>query len=340
MDDLHNTLEAGGYGGHEAERFLVRVLFCLFAEDTGIFEREAFRLYIMDRTQPDGSDLGLHLERLFAVLNTPRAKRQKNLDETLDAFPYVNGDLFAERLGFADLNRDMRNSLLACTTFDWSQISPAIFGSLFQGVMESRERRQNRRTLHQRAGHLEGGPVSFPRRLAEQIRVAQGQQASTEAVSRRNWPGCVFLDPACGCGNFLVIAYRELRLLEIGLLKLLAADEPAEAPRHSNHVEDRRGRLLAPVREQVASGRALAMWLMDHQMNVRLSEAFGQYYAQTSVDQIADHRLRQRISPRLGGVTAWSVSTPAREMVCWAMTTTLYGMRRLAWWPIRFTRQI
>ena len=111
MDDLHDTLEAGGYSGHELERFLVRILFCLFAEDTGIFDREAFRLYIIDRTQPDGSDLGLHLERLFAVLNTPRAKRQKNLDETLAAFPYVNGDLFAERLGFADLNRDMRNSL-------------------------------------------------------------------------------------------------------------------------------------------------------------------------------------------------------------------------------------
>ena len=138
MDDLHDALEAGGYEGHELERLLVRVLFCLFAEDTGIFEREAFRLYIEDRTKADGSDLGPHLARLFDVLNTPPEKRQQNLDETLAAFPYVNGELFAEHLGFADFNRNMRNRLLACTRFDWSCISPAVFGSLFQGVMEPR----------------------------------------------------------------------------------------------------------------------------------------------------------------------------------------------------------
>ena len=86
--------------------------------------------------------MGLHLARLFDVLDTPPDKRQKNLDEPLAAFPYVNGDLFAEKLGFADFNRDMRNALLACTRFDWSRISPAIFGSLFQAVMEPKERRQ------------------------------------------------------------------------------------------------------------------------------------------------------------------------------------------------------
>src|SRR5574340_1049474 len=142
MGDLHDALEAGGYKGHELERLLVRVLFCLFAEDTGIFEREAFRLYVEDRTKADGSDLGPHLARLFEVLNTPTEKRQANLDETLAAFPYVNGELFAERLSFADFNRAMRNSLLACTRFDWSRISPAVFGSLFQGIMEPRDRRQ------------------------------------------------------------------------------------------------------------------------------------------------------------------------------------------------------
>ena len=142
MGRLHDALEAGGYAGHQLERFLVRILFCLFAEDTGIFEPEAFRLYLLNRTAEDGSDLGLHLARLFEVLNTPRETRQKNLDETLATFAYVNGELFAENLGFADFNRDMRNALLACTHFDWSRISPAIFGSLFQAVMEPKERRQ------------------------------------------------------------------------------------------------------------------------------------------------------------------------------------------------------
>lgn len=142
MGRLHDALEVGGYSGHQLERFLVRVLFCLFAEDTGIFEREAFRLYLLNRTAQDGSDLGLHLARLFDVLNTPPEKRQTNLDETLATFAYVNGELFAENLGFADFNSDMRNALLACTRFDWSRISPAIFGSLFMAVMDQDERRQ------------------------------------------------------------------------------------------------------------------------------------------------------------------------------------------------------
>jgi len=142
MGRLHDALEGGGYSGHQLERFLVRILFCLFAEDTGIFEPEAFRLYLLNRTAEDGSDLGLHLAHLFDVLNTPPEKRQKNLDETLATFAYVNGELFAENLGFADFNRDMRNALLACTHFDWSRISPAIFGSLFMSVMDQDERRQ------------------------------------------------------------------------------------------------------------------------------------------------------------------------------------------------------
>lgn len=95
LGQLHDALEAGGYAGHDLERFLVRILFCLFAEDTGIFERESFRLFIENRTAADGSDLGQNLAHLFQILNTPPEKRQKNLDETLATFPYANGDLFS-----------------------------------------------------------------------------------------------------------------------------------------------------------------------------------------------------------------------------------------------------
>jgi hypothetical protein len=136
LGNLHDALEAGGYTGHDLEQFLVPVLFCLFAEDTGIFDRESFRLYIENRTAADGSDLGLHLARLFEILNTAPEKRKKNLDETLAGFPYVNGELFNEHLGFADFNADMRNALLACCQNDWSRISPAIFGSLFQSITQ------------------------------------------------------------------------------------------------------------------------------------------------------------------------------------------------------------
>ncbi len=182
MGTLHDALEAGGYTGHDLERFLVRILFCLFAEDTGIFERESFRLYLQNRTAADGSDLGLHLARLFEVLNTAKDKRQRNLDETLATFPYVNGELFQEHLGFADFNRDMRNALLACTHFDWSRISPAIFGSLFQAVMEPRERRRNRRPLHQRTRHPEGHPVFVPRQPPRRIRTRVAEQGGVAPI--------------------------------------------------------------------------------------------------------------------------------------------------------------
>lgn len=220
LGDLHDALQAGGYSGHQLERFLVRVLFCLFAEDTGIFERDAFRLYLANRTAADGSDLGLHLARLFDVLNTPEEARQANLDEELARFRYVNGDLFAERLGFADLNRDMRNALLACTRFDWASISPAVFGSLFQAVMQPKERRQI-------GGHYtsERDILKVVRALfLDELRAQFDHVRHTKPELRRFHKGLAglrFLDPACGCGNFLVITYRELRLLEIEVLQTL-----------------------------------------------------------------------------------------------------------------------
>ncbi len=278
LGGLHDTLEAGGYKGHQLERFLVRILFCLFAEDTGIFdEREMFRLYLENRTAEDGSDLGLHLARLFEVLDTPRENRQKNLDETLAAFPYVNGNLFAEKLDFADFNRDMRNALLACTRFDWSRISPAIFGSLFQAVMDDKERRQI------------GGHYTSERDILKVIRSlflddihAEFERVKSNKSQLKRFheklAGLRFLDPACGCGNFLVIAYRELRLLEIEILQILyreAQQGSGMLPLSLIDVDAFYGIEISEWPVRIAE---VAMWLMDHQMNNRLSEAFGQYF--------------------------------------------------------------
>ena len=276
MDDLHDALKAGGYSGHDLERFLVRILFCLFAAMTGHFRAERVSLYIEDRTKPDGSDLGLHLARLFDVLNTPAEKRQKNLDETLAAFPYVNGELFAEKLGFADFNRDMRNSLLACTRFDWSRISPAIFGSLFQGVMEPRERRQI-------GGHYTSErdilkvirPLFLDDLRAEFDRIKDNKNQLKQF--HQKLAGLRFLDPACGCGNFLVIAYRELRLLEIDVLTALHGGQRQLDIRNLSLV-DVDAFYGIEISEWPARIAEVAMWLMDHQMNVRLSEQFGQYF--------------------------------------------------------------
>ncbi|MCD4726021.1 MAG: hypothetical protein K8R46_00005, partial [Pirellulales bacterium] len=287
MDDLHDALEDGGYKGHELERFLVRVLFCLFAEDTGIFEREAFHLYIENRTQPDGSDLGPQLARIFEILNTPQNERQKNLDETLAVFPYVNGELFAERLRFADFNRDMRNSLLACTRFDWSTISPAVFGSLFQGVMEPRERRQI-------GGHYTSErdimkvirPLFLDNLRAEFQRIKSNKSRLKQF--HRKLAGLSFLDPACGCGNFLVIAYRELRLLEMEVLAAINGRQ-RQLDIHNLSLVDVDAFHGIEISEWPARIAEVAMWLMDHQMNLKLSEEFGQYFV----------RLPLRKSPKI-----------------------------------------
>ena len=277
LGDLHDALEAGGYAGHALERFLVRVLFCLFAEDTGIFERHAFTFYLENRTAVDGSDLGIHLARWFEVLNSPKEKRQANLDELLADLPYVNGDLFAERLGFAEFNRDMRNALLACTRFDWSRISPAVLGSLFQAVMEPKERRQI------------GGHYTSERDILRVIRpllldnlraeFRRARRNKTELKRFHTRLGQLrFLDPACGCGNFLVVTYRELRLLEIEVLKELYANGQRVLDIQHLSVVDVDAMYGIEIHEWPVRIAEAALWLMDHQMNLRLSGAFGQYF--------------------------------------------------------------
>lgn len=142
LGKLHDELKAVGYEGHELEVYLVRLLFCLFADDTGIFvPRDIFQDYIDQRTSVDGSDLGPRLTELFETLNRPIEKRYKSLDDALKQFPYVNGALFLEQLPTAPFTSKTRTALLECCDTDWGQISPAIFGSLFQSIMNVEERR-------------------------------------------------------------------------------------------------------------------------------------------------------------------------------------------------------
>jgi hypothetical protein len=310
MGNLHDTLQAGGYTGHDLDRFLVRVLFCLFAEDTGIFERESFHLFLENRTAPDGSDLGEKLARLFEVLNTPTEKRQKNLDETLAAFPYVNGDLFNEHLGFADFNRDMRNALLGCTRNDWSRISPAIFGSLFQSIMQPRARRQigahytsERDILKVICSlFLDEYRAEFENRKADR---STGRRARLEEFHGKLC-NLRFLDPACGCGNFLVIAYRELRQLELEALEeILTVEHKGEKRLQRELTLDEINRLSQvdvdqfygiEILEWPARIAEVALWLMDHQMNLKVSEAFGQLYQRLPLKNsptiVCDNALR------------------------------------------------
>ena len=219
MGKLHDRLKASGFDGHPLELLLVRLLFCLFAEDTGIYQPAgSFRLWIDERTAPDGSDLGPQLAQFFQVLNTPEDKRSKNLDEQLNAFPYVNGKLFEETLPIAAFDAAMRDALLDCCALDWAAISPAIFGALFQSIMDGKARRNLGAHYTSEENILKLiKPLFLDELRAEFQRVRSNKNKLFEFHKKLRT--LTFFDPACGCGNFLVIAYRELRALELDVLR-------------------------------------------------------------------------------------------------------------------------
>ena len=204
MGRLHDQLRAIGYEGRPLELYLVRMLFCLFAEDTGIFEKRQFQDYIELRTSVDGADLAHHLSTLFYVLNTPQDKRLKNLDEHLAAFPYINGKLFADMLPPASFDAAMRESLLDLCGLDWGRISPAIFGSLFQSIMDAKARRNLGAHYTSEENILKLiKPLFLDALWAEFEKIRGNKKRLSEFHARLRT--LTFFDPACGCGNFLVI---------------------------------------------------------------------------------------------------------------------------------------
>lgn len=286
MGRLHDTLEESGYDGHALEVYLVRVLFCLFAEDTGIFERTQFQELVDTYTKPDGSDLALQLAQLFQTLNTPKDKRLKNLDETLAAFPYVNGKLFEENLPLAAFDSKMRESLLLCCALDWSKISPAIFGSMFQAVMNPKERRNLGAHYTSEKNIQKVIKPLFLDDLYTEFEKAKGNRARLNELHRKI-STLHFLDPACGCGNFLIISYRELRELELQILRELNKGgqgflDVREIMRVN--VDQFAGIEYDEFPARIAE---VAMWLIDHQMNLKVSDEFGQYFVRLPLSKAA-----------------------------------------------------
>ncbi|MBN8473704.1 DNA methyltransferase [Sulfuritalea sp.] len=279
MGDLHDLLKRDGYEGHVLEVFLVRLLFCLFADDTGIFQpKDALQDLIENHTAEDGSDLGDELHRLFVVLNTPYEKRQKSLPDIFTAFPYVNGRLFEERLDPPVFNREMRGLLTDLCSMNWGAISPAIFGAMFQAVIEldARDRRRQLGAHYTSEANILKliGPLFLDELWIEFERVKTNKNQLFEFQKKLS--RLAFLDPACGCGNFLVISYRELRRLEIEVLR--AAEKLGQ--RWGNvfqaitvDVDQFYGIEIEEFPAQVAQ---VAMWLTDHQMNIEASEVFGE----------------------------------------------------------------
>ena len=293
MGRLHDALQASGYLGHDLEVFLVRVVFCLFADDTGIFEpRDIFGELLETRTREDGSDLGPCLARLFQVLNTPVDRRQAKLDEDLARFPYVNGSLFAARLTIPDFDAAMRAALIDACRFDWAAISPAIFGALFQSVMEPAERRAQGAHYTTEKNILKVIEPLFLDDLRAEFNRLRARKDSRRRAELRAFQKRLgemkFFDPACGCGNFLIIAYRELRELEIELIRELRRGRGDETQRALDTADLSRitvdqfyGIEIGEFPARIAE---TALWMMDHIMNNRLSLAFGQSYVRIPLE--------------------------------------------------------
>lgn len=308
MGRLHDALKASGYDGHALEVLLVRLLFCLFADDTGIFQpAQALRTYIEERTREDGSDLGPLLAQLFQVLNTPENKRSAALDEQLAAFPYVNGRLFEEAIPIADFDAALREALLDACALDWAAISPAIFGALFQSIMDRTARRNLGAHYTSEENILKLiKPLFLDALWAEFDKVKKNRNRLFEFHQKLRT--LTFFDPACGCGNFLVIAYRELRLLELEILRASNAG-PGSRFLDIHHaiqldVDQFHGIEIEEFPAQIAQ---VALWLVDHQMNLRVGEEFGMYFA----------RIPLKTSPKIVHGNAltldWNAVLPAER---------------------------
>ena len=280
MGKLHDRLEEIGYTGHPLEVYLVRILFLLFAEDTTIFNKQQFQDYIEQRTAEDGSDLAAKLQELFQVLNTAKENRFKNLDEQLADFPYVNGKLFEENLPTASFDTKMRQALLDCCYIDWSKISPAIFGSMFQSVMNPKERRNLGAHYTSETNILKLIKPLFLDDLWKEFEAVNHDP--TKLTKFHNKISSLrFLDPACGCGNFLIITYRELRLLEfnviITLQKLNKRIHQMDFLDISLFFKVNVDKFYGIEYEEFPARIAgVAMWLIDHQMNMYCSIETGE----------------------------------------------------------------
>ncbi len=251
---------------HGLNVFLSRLLFCFFAEDTHIFaEENQFTNAIDSHTQKDGSDLNTYLDKLFKVLNTPEKQRGKTV-EHLNAFPYVNGGLFEKEYKSPNFTRHSRQAIIDAGELDWSAINPDIFGSMFQAVIGAEQRGNLGQHYTSVPNIMKVIEPLFLNELYEELEKAGKDEKKLRALLKRIHNIKIF-DPACGSGNFLIIAYKELRLFEMKIFKageMMALSGISLSKFYGIEIDDFAG--------EVAK---LALWLAEHQMNVEFFKEFG-----------------------------------------------------------------
>ncbi|WP_051205929.1 DNA methyltransferase [Oceanospirillum maris] len=280
LGGLHDSLQDSGFEGHPLQVFMVRILFCLFAEDTGVFNPRQLVQYLLNFTREDGSDTEMHLQKVFQILDTLENKRSKALSEELATFPYVNGRLFKERIDMPSFTAEMREMLINCCLFNWKEISPAIFGSLFQSIMDKQARRNLGAHYTSEKNILKViGPLFLDDLQEELEKILQHKVKNTRDKRLMDFAKKLrhlkVLDPACGCGNFLIVTYRELRRLELKLMEAQAKGSKALGFEIQPQIplDNFYGIELDEWPAQIAQ---VAMWLTQHQMNVEFAKSFGE----------------------------------------------------------------
>ena len=215
MANLYLELEDHGFEGHETSIFLIRILFLLFGDDTGMWAKNTFLKLVMG-TKEDGTDVGPKFDTLFEILNSPEDKRPKGLSDEFKPFPYVNGGIFSEKIPVINFNRKMRVALVDVANYDWTTINPTIFGALFQ-MIKSKEARAELGEHYTSEENI--NKIVYPLFLDElQQRLADSWDSKKELKKLRlDLAKIKIFDPACGGGNFLVVSYKHLRQLELEL---------------------------------------------------------------------------------------------------------------------------
>ena len=264
---------------NDLETFMARLIFCFFSDDTGIFQvKDHFTYYIQEKTKEDGSDLSMHLEKIFYILNTPEGKRNKSLDEDLALFPYVNGKLFKKSIKVPEFNASLRSNFIKCCLFDWGKISPDIFGALYQSMLQ--EERRDSSGIHYTSEEniLKAIEPLFLDNLSDNLNEARGNIDKLNQFLK-NIKNTTILDPTCGCGNFLIVSYKRLRSLEIDahkeLKKILRSEHKVLLDDGTYPGIDVDNLYGIEIEDFAVAITQVAIWITDHQMNILLSKEFG-----------------------------------------------------------------
>ena len=285
---------------HDLNIFITRLLFCFFAEDTGIFQENLFTNFIKQFTKEDGSDLGEMLGQAFQVMNVPNKERSEELTKEINQFPYVNGGLFASDIPIPKMGYKARKIIIECGDLDWKDINPDIFGSMIQAVVNPDVRAKE--GMHytsvpnimkvinplfmddlraeykkltdfydQKKNLYDMSVLSINQFVAECKPIVRGCDRLLLRMNKMK-----FFDPACGSGNFLIITYKQLRLLEMDILHLRKKCQPEQMIDFIDgsciHLEQFYGIELLDFPHEVAM---LSLWLAEHQMNNRFHADFG-----------------------------------------------------------------